>query len=217
MLPVSLYCKKRKRRIIIRILVIAAIVIAAFAVYYYLRIAPVISNVVIESTRMKVSETIDDMTEKQLYNVTYDDFVITRTDDEGKVTFVQLNSVNVNLFARRVTSLIRSEMKKFESDGVGIPLGTITGIPLLSELGPELTYNVLNLGVVDADFTSDFTGAGTNQTLHRIYMRIVINMKIILPGYSLSFDNGSTVLICENVISGDVPLGNVSVGGDLVP
>ena len=71
--------------------------------------------------------------------------------------------------------------------------------------------------MVDADFTSDFTGAGTNQTLHRIYMRIVINMKIILPGYSLSFDNGSTVLICENVISGDVPLGNVSVGGDLVP
>ena len=120
MLPVSLYCKKRKRRIIIRILVIAAIVIAAFAVYYYLRIAPVISNVVIESTRMKVSETIDDMTEKQLYNVTYDDFVITRTDDEGKVTFVQISSVNVNLFARRVTSLIRSEMKKFESDGVGI-------------------------------------------------------------------------------------------------
>ncbi len=171
MLPVSLYCKKRKRRIIIRILVIAAIVIAAFAVYYYLRIAPVISNVVIESTRMKVSETIDDMTEKQLYNVTYDDFVITRTDDEGKVTFVQISSVNVNLFARRVTSLIRSEMKKFESDGVGIPLGTITGIPLLSELGPELTYNVLINGDWSGAWERAQFGSGGRGFHKRLYGR----------------------------------------------
>ena len=88
---------------------------------------------------------------------------------------------------------------------------------MLSDLGPALTYNVLNLGVVDADFISDFVDAGINQTLHRLYMRIVVNMKIILPGYSLSFDNGSTVLICENIISGDVPLGELNIGENLLP
>ncbi len=217
MLPVSVYRKSKKRRILLRIILAAAMIAAAFIAYYYLRIAPVISDIVIESTRMKVSEAIDDMTEQHLYDVSYDDFVITRTNEEGMVTLVQINSVNVNLFARRVTSLIRGEMKAFEETGVQIPLGTVTGIPLLSDLGPELTYNVLNLGVVDADFTSDFTSAGVNQTLHRIYMRIVVNMKIILPGYSLAFDNGSTVLICENIISGDVPLGDISIDGNLMP
>lgn len=207
--------KSKHRRL--KAVFFAAVVIGAFALYYYLRIAPVISTVVTETTRMKVSEAIDDMTEKQLYEVEYGDFVILGTDSDGNVTFVQMNSVAVNLFARRVTSLIRSEMEKFEEQGIAIPLGTITGVPLLSDIGPELTYNVLDLGVVDADFYSEFSSAGINQTLHRLYMKIIVNMRIVLPGYSLAFDNSSTVMICENVIAGDVPLGNIDIGGELLP
>lgn len=90
-------------------------------------------------------------------------------------------------------------------------------MPLLSDIGPELTYNVLDLGVVDADFYSEFSSAGINQTLHRLYMKIIVNMRIVLPGYSLAFDNSSTVMICENVIAGDVPLGNIDIGGELLP
>ena len=172
--------KSKHRRL--KAVFFAAVVIGAFALYYYLRIAPVISTVVTETTRMKVSEAIDDMTEKQLYEVEYGDFVILGTDSDGNVTFVQMNSVAVNLFARRVTSLIRGEMEKFEEQGIAIPLGTITGVPLLSDIGPELTYNVLDLGVVDADFYSEFSSAGINQTLHRLYMKIIVNMRIVLPG-----------------------------------
>ena len=207
--------KSKHRRL--KAVFFAAVVIGAFALYYYLRIAPVISTVVTETTRMKVSEAIDDMTEKQLYEVEYGDFVILGTDSDGNVTFVQMNSVAVNLFARRVTSLIRGEMEKFEDQAIAIPLGTITGVPLLSDIGPELTYNVLDLGVVDADFYSEFSSAGINQTLHRLYMKIIVNMRIVLPGYSLAFDNSSTVMICENVIAGDVPLGNIDIGGELLP
>ena len=209
--------KLKRRRRLLKTIIIAAVAIAVVAVYYYLRIAPVISTVVNERTRMQVSQAIDDMTESHLYDVTYDDFVISRYDNEGNVTFIQINSVKVNLFARRVTSLIRSEMKTFEEQGVQIPLGTVTGIPLLSDLGPELTYNVLDLGVVDADFISEFTDAGVNQTLHRLYMKIIVNMRIVLPGYSLAFDNSSTVMICENVIVGDVPLGQIDIGSELLP
>lgn len=105
--------KSKHRRL--KAVFFAAVVIGAFALYYYLRIAPVISTVVTETTRMKVSEAIDDMTEKQLYEVEYGDFVILGTDSDGNVTFVQMNSVAVNLFARRVTSLIRGEMESSKS------------------------------------------------------------------------------------------------------
>lgn len=209
--------RKLKTRRLPKIVLTAAAIIAAGAAYYYLRIAPVITDVVTESTRMRVSESIDDMTEKQLYEVSYDDLVISRYDSDGEVVFVQINSVNVNLFARRVTSLIRGEMETFEQVGVDIPIGTATGIPLLSDLGPAITLNVLNLGVVDAEFHSEFTSAGINQTLHRLYMKVVVNMKIVLPGYSLAFDNSSWVIICENILSGDVPLGQIDIGSELVP
>lgn len=209
--------RKLKTRRLPKIVLTAAAIIAAGAAYYYLRIAPVITDVVTESTRMRVSESIDDMTEKQLYEVSYDDLVISRYDSDGEVVFVQINSVNVNLFARRVTSLIRGEMETFEQAGIDIPIGTATGIPLLSDLGPAITLNVLNLGVVDAEFHSEFTSAGINQTLHRLYMKVVVNMKIVLPGYSLAFDNSSWVIICENILSGDVPLGQIDIGSELVP
>lgn len=160
---------------------------------------------------MKVSEAIDDMTDRQLQNTNYEDFVIVRYDNEGKMTFFQVNSINVDLFARKVTALIREEMSKFENDGINIPIGTVSGVPFLSDLGPEITLNILNLGVVDADFTSEFISAGVNQTIHRLYMKIIVNMKIILPGYSLSFDNSSTVIICESVIVGDVPFGDIQI------
>ena len=202
-------CKIFKKRRLFKAVIVLFLTLAAILTYYYLRIAPLITNIVIENTRMKVSKAIDDMTDLQLQNVNYDDFVITRYDENGKISFLQINSVNVDLFARKVTALIREEMSLFENIGIKIPIGTVSGIPFLSELGPELTLNVLNLGVVDADFSSEFSEAGMNQTIHRLYMRIIVDMKIILPGYSLAFDNGSTVIICESVIVGDVPFGEI--------
>lgn len=204
-------CKIIKRHKLIKFLIALIFVFGAILTYYYLRIAPLVTNIVIENTRMKVSEAIDDMTDRQLQNTNYEDFVIVRYDNEGKMTFFQVNSINVDLFARKVTALIREEMSKFENDGINIPIGTVSGVPFLSDLGPEITLNILNLGVVDADFTSEFISAGVNQTVHRLYMKIIVNMKIILPGYSLSFDNSSTVIICESVIVGDVPFGDIQI------
>ncbi len=204
-------CKIIKKHRLIKFLIALILVFGAILTYYYLRVAPLVTNIVIENTRMKVSEAIDDMTDRQLQNTNYEDFVIVRYDNEGKMTFFQVNSINVDLFARKVTALIREEMSKFENDGINIPIGTVSGVPFLSDLGPEITLNILNLGVVDADFTSEFISAGVNQTIHRLYMKIIVNMKIILPGYSLSFDNSSTVIICESVIVGDVPFGDIQI------
>ena len=191
-----------------------------FAWYYYGRIAPVITTVTEESVKMKVSEAIDNMTESELTGAEYDDFVITRYNDEGNVSLLQINSVAVDLFARKVTALIRSEMETFQSEGVAIPLGTLSGIPFLSGSGPDIVLSLLNLGIVDAEFSSEFLTAGINQTLHRLYMRIVVNMTIVLPWYTMDFDNSSQVIISEAVITGDVPFSDIDVGasaGDLLP
>ena len=173
-------CKIIKKHRLIKFLIALILVFGAILTYYYLRVAPLVTNIVIENTRMKVSEAIDDMTDRQLQNTNYEDFVIVRYDNEGKMTFFQVNSINVDLFARKVTALIREEMSKFENDGINIPIGTVSGVPFLSDLGPEITLNILNLGVVDADFTSEFISAGVNQTIHRLYMKIIVSFMIFL-------------------------------------
>ena len=208
--------KRKKRKI--KLIIISLIIIGLFALYYFLRIAPVMTTVVKESVKMQVSKAIDDMTDSELQTKNYEDFVITRYNDEGYLSVLQINSVNVDLFAREVTALIREEMSEFEKEGVRFPLGTITGLPFLSGIGPELELNLINLGIVDADFFSEFSSAGINQTIHKLYMRIVVNMTIVLPGYTTSFENSSQVIICESIISGKVPLGDIAIGSaDLLP
>lgn len=201
--------------------IILTIVVGLFMLYYFLRIAPVMTGVVEERVKMQVSQAIDDMTDSELRNIKYEDLVITRFNDEGYVSLLQVNSVNVDLFARKVTALIRAEMSKFEDEGVSMPLGTLSGIPFISGIGPEIELRLLNLGIVDADFISEFNSAGMNQTIHRLYMRIIVNMTIVLPGYTLAFDNSSKVIICESVIAGEVPFANVDLGdissGEMLP
>ncbi len=212
-------CKPKRKFGWIKPVVALAVIFGLLLWYYFGRIAPVITAVATESVRMRVSQAIDDMTDAELRDKNYDDFVITRYNTDGNLSILQVNSVAVDMFARKITALIRGEMEKFKERGVAMPIGTLSGLPFLSGFGPEVEINLFNLGVVDADFSSEFVSAGINQTLHRLYMRIVVNMTIVLPGYSLEFDNSSQVIICESVITGDVPLGNIDVGGniDLLP
>ena len=98
-----------------KLLIALILIVGAILAYYYLRITPLITDLVVENTRMKVSKAIDDMTDKQLQSTDYEDFVITRYDNEGDLTFFQVNGVNVDLFARKVTAMIREEMTKFEA------------------------------------------------------------------------------------------------------
>ena len=212
--------KKRKYRWIKPVIII--LIIAGIAVWYYFsRIAPSIFTIITERVRMQVSEAIDNMTDSELQNVDYNDLVIVRYNSDGYVSILQVNSVAVDLFARRVTSLIRTEMEKFEEQGVSMPFGTVTGMPFMSGIGPDITVNAISLGVVDADFSSEFVSAGLNQTIHRLYLTIVVNLKIVLPGYTIPLDNSSKVMICESVIAGEVPFGDVNIGegvtGELVP
>ena len=197
-------------------------IITGLCIWYYVgRIAPTVNTVIEETIRMQVSQAIDDMTDSELQTITYDDLIITRYDVDNNLTFMQINSVNVDLFARKVTSKIREELKEFEQEGISINLGTMSGISFLSGIGPKIEFNTLNLGIVDAEFHSEFISGGINQTLHRLYMRIEVDMTVTLSGKNYCFNNGSDVMICEAVIVGKIPDTVIDVGeittGELLP
>lgn len=52
---------------------------------------------------------------------------------------------------------------------------------------------------------SEFSSAGINQTLHRIYLQIKCNVVILTPFSSVDESITSQVLLAEAVIVGDVP------------
>lgn len=196
---------RKRRHKHLKPIIVILIIIVLLLLYYYLRILPIIYSIAEEKTRMKVSESIDEMADMELNNITYQDLVTLGYNETGYVSIVRVNSVLADMLARNITSRVRKEMSTYEDDGVDISLGALTGVTALSGVGPKFKLYITNLGVVDADFSSEFISAGINQTIHRLYMQVMVDMNIVLPGNVRKITNSSEIIIAESIIVGEVP------------
>ncbi|MCI8587362.1 MAG: sporulation protein YunB, partial [Clostridia bacterium] len=84
-------------------------------------------------------------------------------------------------------------------------LGSFSGISLFSGTGPKVKMNVVLLGTVDTELRSEFISKGINQTLHRVYLQIDCNVKILSAYKDLYSNISNQVLLVENVIVGQIP------------
>lgn len=99
-------------------------------------------------------------------DMSYGDFVTIATDSAGKVTALTSNTAANSRFKRQVVEAVIRQLNGLDSDALGVPLGTLTGQPMLSGAGPCVRVRVDSVGEVTADYTNSFTSAGVNQTLH---------------------------------------------------
>ena len=63
-----------------------------------------------------------------------------------------------------------------------------------------------------ADFTSSFSEAGINQTLHQILMEVSMDVTILVAGGTKKATISQTVVVAETVIVGIVPESFLNVG-----
>ena len=75
----------------------------------------------------------------------------------------------------------------------------------MSGRGPDIPIKMSTVGNVETDLVSQFSEAGINQTLHRIYLNVSCKVTILTPFNSIEENITNQVLIAEAVILGDVP------------
>lgn len=196
---------RKKRSVIVKVSIIICSLLLSFILYYFCVVAPVVYTIIDSKLQMLFSNAVDDSASNYLDDMVYDDYIIIRTDSDGNVTYFGINSVGINALARNVTDSIRDEIEKFEQTGIDVQLGMFSGVTFLANFGPIITMNVMALAVVNATFESTFTDSGYNQTLHRMYLNVEIEGNIILPGYSKSIVNSSSILVNEMVVVGQTP------------
>ena len=95
-------------------------------------------------------------------------------------------------------------------EGVGvlqlrIPLGSLLDLDVLWGLGPSLKVHAMAVGTADARFSSSFSEAGVNQTLHRIELELTVPMTLLLPGGPVETESVTRLCVAETVIVGRVP------------
>ena len=138
-------------------------------------------------------------------NVVYDELVNIVSNDNGEISMIKANSLAINDISKGLSKTTEKIITDMGNNGIMIPMGNFTGIPLLVGIGPKINLKVKPVGAVVCRFSSKFETAGINQTNHKIYLTISTNISTVLPIISNSISAEQQVLISESIIIGKVP------------
>lgn len=145
--------------------------------------------------------------------IQYDRIVYFEKDLNGRITALKTNIAEVNRLKADILAIINSQFTSLEDSGIGIPLGSLFLPELLSGRGPAIPVEILSVRNSDANFTSTFSQAGINQTLHQLNMSVSVDVSVLVLGLTSSFTVNSQVVVAETIIVGDVPETFLQTGG----
>ena len=204
--------KALRKKFIIFLLITSMVVVGLF---FYL--SKVVNPVIIETSRAKVKALSQQCVESVVYEVIkenniYDNLVRITRDTSGKVVSVSTNSAEINILARDLTSRAQKKFENLGALGVNIPLGSFTGLPILTGRGPKINIKLVPIGTIRCSFKSEFTSAGINQTNHRIYLSATSSVSIIMPTANQKITTTTDIMVSESIIVGEIP--DVYVNGE---
>lgn len=138
-------------------------------------------------------------------SLTYSELVVLRTGQGGEVSTMSVDSQKLNLLRAQVMEQITEQILALDTTDLGIPLGLLTGIDILSAAGPKLPVRVTSVASATGLFRNEFTNAGINQTLHRIVLDVTITARLLLPVGITETALTIPVYITEAIVIGQVP------------
>lgn len=201
-------CRKRKRlKKIVALVLVLSLLIGA-GLYVRSNIVPLVTEKAYYSIRGEAVTALNNAYQKTVDEMTslgYSDFVTVTKDSDGKISFISVDMLKVNNVMSFISTVVLEEMQSIATDGVDVPLGAFSGILLLGDNGKDVNIEVETVGIAECNFRSDFETVGINQVRHTLYIDIVASANVVLPLYAKDVFCESSLLLCENVIVGEVP------------
>ena len=197
-----------------RALILLCVLMVAFLLFRS-RYRQVIRELAQTQVTNATSELINDAVARQiaLGDIQYDRIVYFEKDLNGRITALKTNIGEVNKLKTATLNTINDEILSMDASRIGIPLGSLILPEFLSGRGPRLPVEVLTIRNSDADFESNFSHAGINQTLHQVHMAVWVDVAVLVLGSTVSFSVEADVVVAETIIVGDVPDTFLQTGG----
>lgn len=206
--------RRRIRRLFRWLLVILLVLCLAFLMLRS-RYRDVIRDLAQTQVKNTTSDLTNDAIAKQIAAgvIQYDRIVFFEKDLDGRITALKTNMSEVNRLKTDILNIINDEILALDTSDIGIPLGSLFLPELLSGKGPCIPVHILSIRNSDAAFSSAFSQAGINQTLHQLTMLVSVDVAVLVLGQTSSFTITSEVVVAETVIVGDVPSTYLQTGG----
>ena len=207
--------KRSKKKGLIVALVIISAIIAGVVFFVVRNVNPVIEAISSEKSRAIATEAVSKSVLDIMSQNTSHDYISIVRDDKNSIKSVDINTDAINGLAHTITIEAQKNINSAGQDGITIPVGSLSGITLLTGIGPNINIKIYLVGSTQTQIISEFTDTGINQTSHRLYFDIQGSVAVAVPGLKSNVKTSTRVLMSETIIVGDVPstyLHAVSVG-----
>ncbi len=167
--------------------------------------------------RLIATQAISNAVNNKIASHDFDDIMFVKTDNNGKVTMVQANTVKMNRLASDTSLAIQEEIQDISARGLKIPIANVFGSQIFAGSGPHIRVDIQPAGTVNVDFYTDFEEAGINQTRLKIYLIVKTDVQILFPLASNKVDVTAHIPVTETIIVGDVPESYITVPEQDIP
>ena len=198
------------RRLLL-VMFLVTVLLLIFRIRYHDTIRSLAQTQVINSTSDLINDAIDVQIETG--NIQYDRIVYFEKDLDGRITALKTNMSEVNRLKTDILNIINDEILELDTSDIGIPIGSLLLPEVFSGRGFPVPVQILSIRNSDAAFSSAFSQAGINQTLHQLNMQVSVDVAILVLGRSESFTVTSQVVVAETIIVGQVPDTFFQTGG----
>lgn len=195
-------------------LVVALIVAASVIALLENKLRPVVAEIAVAQTQNTMTAVIETAVTSDLAarQVSYADFVAIQRDEGGTITALTTDMARMNLLRTGLTAAILEALSEVDTSDIRVPLGSLFDLEPLWAKGPAIKAKAMTVGTVRAEFDSQLTSAGVNQTLHRVWLEVDVPMTLLLPGGEVETEVNIRLCVAETVIVGKVPDTYLQVG-----
>lgn len=175
---------------------------------------PVLAAAARYQVRSQVTAAVEQWAAQDLQQrgVDYSDFVTITRNEAGEITALSADMARLNLLRAELSAHLLERLEDSQLE-LTVPVGSLLPLEPTWARGPELHLRALALGTASAEFESEFTSAGINQTRHRLWLELSVPVTVLLPGGGEELTVDSRLCVAETVIVGQVPQTWFQTGG----
>lgn len=188
-------------------LLFAAVLLILTALWVNSRLEPVVEDLTANEAKARAVQIISAAVENALADQKEPvlSMVNVQYNENGEIVSLSSDMAKMNGLKSTLLSGVQEELGESVHIDLGVPIGTLIGGGLLHGRGPEVPLRITLSGNIEADFESDFTTAGINQTKHTVSLRVHTTIYTFLAGTQSSAEVETSVPVAETVIVGEVP------------
>ena len=219
---VKFYFKPRRRRIHIKAkryiprkqkhaltfkIVCVFLILATLFVLLDIPIRPVVREnakyIVKNEVTLMINECVAGYLQEN--NIAYTDLITVSLNDKKEVTAVGTNTIAVNKLKTDITNAIANELKDSRGEKIRVSLGNLFDSYVLDYIGIEFQVKLTDYGFIETDILSSFKSSGINQTIHRINLKIKVEIIVNIGTLYQKETVETEILLVETVLLGNVP------------